>query len=53
MYRARFENNAAELEAALALVRKAAQSPDLIAETGKGLVNTNPKFNERMVRPSV
>ncbi len=36
--RARFEHNAAELEAALALARKTAQSPDLIAETGRGLI---------------
>lgn len=36
--RARFEHNAVELEAALAMVKKAAQSPDLIAETGRGLV---------------
>jgi prophage maintenance system killer protein len=36
--RARFEHNAAELEAALALIRKAARSVDLIAETGRGLV---------------
>lgn len=33
--RTRFERNAAELEAALALVRKAAQSLNFIAETGR------------------
>ena len=36
--RARFEHNAAELEVALALVRKAAKSPDLITETSRELI---------------
>ena len=44
--RARFEHNAAELEAALALVRKAAQSPDLIAETGRGLVEIVSRYTQ-------
>lgn len=34
----RFEKNAQELEAALKLVRKAASSPDLLSDTGRGLV---------------
>ena len=42
--RVRFGNNAAELEAALALVRKTAQSPDLIAETGRGLVEIVSRY---------
>ncbi len=44
--RARFERNAAELEAALALVRKTAQSPDLIAETGRGLVEIVSRYTQ-------
>jgi hypothetical protein len=36
--RARFEQNATELEEVLTLIRKTAQSPDLITETGRGLV---------------
>ena len=44
--RARFERNAAELEAALALVKKAAQSPDLIAETGRGLVEIVSRYTQ-------
>lgn len=44
--RARFEHNAAELEAALALVRKTAQSPDLIAETGRGLVEIVSRYTQ-------
>src|SRR3972149_2130633 len=35
--RQRLETNARELEAALLLVRKAAQSPELLAATGRGL----------------
>ena len=37
--RQRFEANARELEAALQLVKKAAQSPELLADTGRGLVD--------------
>lgn len=44
--RARFEHNAAELEAALALVKKAAQSPDLIADTGRGLVEIVSRYTQ-------
>ena len=44
--RARFEHNAAELEAALALVRKTAQSPDLISETGRGLVEIVSRYTQ-------
>lgn len=44
--RARFEHNAAELEAALALVKKAAQSPDLIAETGRVLVEIVSRYTQ-------
>lgn len=36
--RQRFELNARELEAAMALVKKAAQSPELQGDTGRGLV---------------
>ncbi|UUM22216.1 virulence protein RhuM/Fic/DOC family protein [Mycoavidus sp. SF9855] len=44
--RARFEHNAAELEAALALVKKTAQSPDLIADTGRGLVEIVSRYTQ-------
>ncbi len=44
--RARFEHNAAELQAALALVKKTAQSPDLIAETGRGLVEIVSRYTQ-------
>ena len=44
--RARFQHNAAELEAALTLVRKTAQSPDLIAETGRGLVEIVSRYTQ-------
>lgn len=42
--RHRFEENARELEAALALVRKAALSPDLASETGRGLVEIVTRY---------
>lgn len=42
--RQRFEANARELEAALLLVRKAAQSPELQAETGRGLVDIVTRY---------
>jgi len=44
--RTRFELNANELETALALVRKAAQSPDLIAETGRGLIEIVSRYTQ-------
>jgi prophage maintenance system killer protein len=44
--RARFEHNASELEAALALIRKTAQSPDLIAETGRGLIEIVSRYTQ-------
>jgi len=42
--RQRFEENARELEAALALVRKAAQSPELDAGSGRGLVDIVSRY---------
>lgn len=42
--RQRFEANARELEAALQLVKKAAQSPELQAETGRGLVDIVTRY---------
>lgn len=42
--RERFEANARELEAALHLVRKAAQSPELQADTGRGLVDIVSRY---------
>ena len=47
--RARFEHNASELEAALALVRKTAQSPDLIADTGRGLVEIVSRYTQNFL----
>ena len=42
--RQRFEANAAELEAALTLIRKAAQTPHLSADTGRGLVDIVTRY---------
>lgn len=42
--RQRFEDNAAELEAALTLIRKAAQTPHLNADTGRGLVDIVTRY---------
>ncbi|MDP3425018.1 MAG: virulence protein RhuM/Fic/DOC family protein [Burkholderiaceae bacterium] len=42
--RQRFEDNAAELEAALNLIRKAAQTPELSADTGRGLVDIVTRY---------
>ncbi|MCD6026149.1 MAG: death-on-curing family protein [Solimicrobium sp.] len=44
--RTRFEHNAAELEAAMALIRKTAQSPELVAETGRGLVEIISRYTQ-------
>lgn len=42
----RFEKNAQELEAALRLVRKAASSPELAADTGRGLVEIVSRYTQ-------
>jgi len=42
--RQRLEANARELEAALQLVKKAAQSPELLADTGRGLVDIVARY---------
>ena len=42
--RQRLESNARELEAALQLVRKAAQSPELLTDTGRGLVDIVTRY---------
>lgn len=42
--RQRFEANARELEAAMALVRKAAQSPELTTDSGRGLVDIVSRY---------
>ena len=42
--RQRFEANARELEAALQLVKKAAQSPELLGDTGRGLVDIVTRY---------
>jgi hypothetical protein len=44
--RARFDHNAAELEAALALIRMTVQSPDLLADTGRGLVEIISRYTQ-------
>lgn len=44
--RQRFERNAAELEAALALVRKAAAGEALTAEQGRGLVDVIARYTQ-------
>ncbi len=40
----RLQSNASELQAALELVRKAAQSPDLQLETGRGLIDIVTRY---------
>jgi prophage maintenance system killer protein len=42
----RFEQNAAELEQALALIKKAAQSPQLGTEEGRGLVEIVSRYTQ-------
>jgi hypothetical protein len=42
----RFEQNAKELEAALALIKKTAQSPAITAETGSGLVEIVSRYTQ-------
>lgn len=42
--RQRFNQNAAELEQALALIRKAAQSPSLASDMGRGLVDIMGRY---------
>ena len=42
----RFEQNAQELEAALKLIRKAASSPDLMLDTGRGLVEIVSRYTQ-------
>jgi len=42
--RQRLHSNAAELQAALELVRKAAQAPELSADTGRGLVDIVTRY---------
>lgn len=42
----RFEQNAKELEAALSLIRKAAASPDLLTDTGRGLVEIVGRYTQ-------
>lgn len=44
--RQRFEQNAAELEAALALVKKAAAGEELTAEQGRGLVDVIARYTQ-------
>lgn len=44
--RQRLEANASELEAALQLVQKTAQSPELIADTGRGLVGIIARYTQ-------
>lgn len=44
--RARFDKNAAELEQTLALIRKAAQSPELTGPAGRGLVDIVSRYTQ-------
>ncbi|MAD46782.1 MAG: hypothetical protein CMI02_14685 [Oceanospirillaceae bacterium] len=44
--KARFEKNAAELEQALALIQKAAQSPELSGPAGRGLVDIVSRYTQ-------
>ncbi|GAB4089601.1 virulence RhuM family protein [Hydrogenophaga soli] len=47
--RQRFEANAAELEAALTLIRKAAQTPELNADTGRGLALVDVRVLDHLI----
>ncbi len=47
--RQRFESNARELEAALQLVRKAAHSPELQTDMGRGLVDIVTRYAQTFV----
>jgi prophage maintenance system killer protein len=42
----RFDKNAAELQQALALIRKAAQSPEINAKSGRGLVEIVSRYTQ-------
>jgi len=44
--RQRFEQNAVELEQALALIKKAAQSPELRTDSGRGLVEIVSRYTQ-------
>jgi len=44
--RQRFEQNAAELEQALVLIKKAAQSPELRTDSGRGLVEIVSRYTQ-------
>jgi virulence RhuM family protein len=46
--RTRFEKNAAELEQALLLVQKAAQSPELSGDSGRGLVDVVSRYTQTL-----
>ncbi|WP_199710620.1 RhuM family protein [Noviherbaspirillum cavernae] len=46
LHQTRFEQNAAELEQALALIRKAARSPAITAEMGSGLVEIVSRYTQ-------
>lgn len=46
LHQTRFEQNAAELEQALALIRKAARSPAITAEAGSGLVEIVSRYTQ-------
>jgi prophage maintenance system killer protein len=46
LHQARFEKNAAELEQALSLIRKAAQLPELTREAGSGLVKIVSRYTQ-------
>lgn len=46
LHQVRFEQNAAELEQALALIRKAARSPAISAEAGSGLVEIVSRYTQ-------
>ena len=43
---ARFEKNAVELEQALALIQKAAQSPELSGDSGRGLIDIVSRYTQ-------
>lgn len=46
VYQARFEQNAAELQQALKLIQKTAQSPELSTDSGRGLVEIVSRYTQ-------
>ena len=51
--RQRFEKNAVELQQAMALIQKAAQSPSMATDMGRGLVDILSRYKQILPRIKV